>query len=299
MRTFLLMSGPREGWLSCGVTLTIPGPLLSVEDSRIVWETFRVWCKDQGLSAVWRLEVQQRGAMHWHMLCNIPPDWKALPYYPADDSAVLCLLRRAWSKALEKVGPCTGEVQNRDGTTSLLTVSNRAHWIGADAHMVNVQVNDGRGNWLRYLQDHGTKAKQEQIAEGMGKHWGVINRALFLELLPDDVSNLDVKSFNAFLRAYQRLCTPSHKHPASPFGRRLRRRVRFGAMGKTVRFSNPETVKRLVAFYSSWSSSHPLPSRASERREASSELYPDQQSVNQALRVSTHLPKGVYDLSTE
>jgi hypothetical protein len=68
----------------------------------------------------------------------------------------------------------------------------KAHWLavlgprgavrGAADHAARVAVcDDWTGARIRYLHDHASKAKLEQVAVGWGRHWGVIGRGRFDE----------------------------------------------------------------------------------------------------------------------
>ena len=53
---------------------------------------------------------------------------------------------------------------------------------GAADHAARVAVcDDWTGARIRYLHDHASKAKLEQVAVGWGRHWGVIGRGRFEE----------------------------------------------------------------------------------------------------------------------
>jgi len=251
-REFLLFNHiPEDSFSVMGVTLTIPGPVPSVEESKDLWKD---WCNRQqmeGWCLFWRLEVQQRGSMHWHLLCGVP---RIVP----DPQAAL---RKSWMSALERMPvvklkkgdkyPCPGFKG-----AIIYGESTRNDWPFAEKYAVHSELSDAQGgSWKRYLQDHATKAKQEQIAEGIGRHWGVVGRKHFVRREHDGVDKLSDKAFARFLRAYQRLCTPVRRNKRvfkpCPFGKRLGSRVRRGSWGSSVWYSNPDTVKKLVAWAAS------------------------------------------------
>lgn len=284
MREYMLTHDPAQDSILVGATFTIPGKdVLEVHEVSEIW---RHWCREadrSGWGAVWRMEVQKRGAVHWHVLAVIPRRaitwmntvggvpitkkmWLADPRRggspdagPIEDLnltdelglcdssipvvsewqsfAARCVIVKSWHKTLDRSFTPEG-------------VSRRS-LPGAYYFSASATVDDGRGAWLRYLQDHATKSKREQVAEGFGRHWGVIGRKRFVRVLPDYVCKLDSVSYYRFLRAYQRLCTPQLKDgrvqgKQCRFGRRLGRRIRRGSMGRSVWYSNPETVRRLV-----------------------------------------------------
>ena len=134
--------------------------------------------------------------------------------------------------------------------------------MGADKHAVDIQKDEGKGAWLRYLQDHATKSKQEQEAgEGWGRHWGVVGRDKFeRQQAYASLKFSSEKTFSKFLRVYQRLCTPGNwqfikervrktwpKFEGRVFGGRARGwRITRGRHGRSVWFTNPDTVWRLA-----------------------------------------------------
>jgi hypothetical protein len=229
-----------------------------------------------GGCAVWRLEVQKRGALHWHITAGLPSDIRPFTVegdFKKDDlSRVIawsqsvgsdvaieatasglwpnaCLLHELWFKALDTLGGIERPMKSRPDCVEVL--ASRSDWIGANQHAVEVKpLPDVFGSWKRYLQDHNTKSKQEQIAEGFGRHWGIIGRKHFEQVLPDSVADLNLRQYSAFLRSYQRMCTPQRVAPWSVFGRALGHTSRRGRSGRSVYFSNPATVQRLVLWAS-------------------------------------------------
>ena len=74
-----------------------------------------------------------------------------------------------------------------------------------------MQANGSRGAWLRYMQDHASKGKQDQIGVAKGRHWGIIGRKLYSRAVPVSTAELSDSEYFRFLRAYQRLCRPSFR----------------------------------------------------------------------------------------
>ena len=219
-----------------GASMTIPGPSLPATESKELWHD---WCRDierRGWSVVWRMEVQSRGQLHWHCLVYLPP--KVGRGQIAD----------SWWDALRGLGRRVFDPPHRlPSGDEILSVSTLMAMPGADRRSCVTNNNeDGCANWKRYIQDHATKAKQEQIPENMGRHWGVVGRNRFKACEIMRAYEMTAPEYWRFLRAYQRLCTPSFKCDGVPFGRRLGFRIRRGKWGGSVWFSNPSTVERLV-----------------------------------------------------
>ena len=98
---------------------------------------------------------------------------------------------------------------------------------------------------MRYLQDHASKAKQEQIPENIGRHWGVVGRKHFIESAPIVDVSLTDNQYAKVIRAMQRLATPSRPNTGSVFGRSLSYSPTRGRWGHSVWFSNPVTMARM------------------------------------------------------
>ena len=235
MRRFMLENVPPAGFVTVGVTLTIPGP---VQPDSVERDIFKRWAREvqcRGWCAVWRLEVQNRGARHWHVVLSVPAGVHAV---------AICAL---WWDCLKKQGEIvfSPPYSTKNGAREYTSVSSLMALPGAYEHSCDVQSNGSRGAWLRYMQDHASKGKQAQIGVSKGRHWGIVGRALYSLAAPVSTAELSDSEYFRFLRAYQRLCRPSFP-AACVFGRRLGWRPAFGCRGESVRFSRPETVRRLV-----------------------------------------------------
>lgn len=235
MRRFMLEHVPPVGYETVGVTLTIPGPVQPDDVERKIFGRWALQVQKRGWCAVWRLEVQKRGARHWHVILSVPAGVHAV---------AICAV---WWDALKKQGKMvfSPPYTTKNGTIEYISVSSLMALPGAYEHSCNVQADGSRGAWLRYMQDHASKGKQDQIGVAKGRHWGVIGRKLYTRAVPVSIAELTDSEYFRFLRAYQRLCRPSFPAPCV-FGRRLGYRPTFGCRGDSVRFSRPETVRRLV-----------------------------------------------------
>lgn len=223
---------------------------MTVSEMQKLWADFCLEVAHIGYGMIWRAEVQGRGSLHWHCIGITPAGTDPLCF------------KRLWDHQLDKLGAVIADVwikpmgYNKVKITALTSKAPRGAVLatiqaprsalpGADKHSTNIQEEGGAGAWLRYLQDHASKAKQGQIGENIGRHWGVVGRKHWVSLVPDS-DKLTVKQFSYVLRHLQRLSTPSFKCKEADFGRVLGGRNKRGCRGTSVWFSKPETVKRLV-----------------------------------------------------
>ena len=263
MRQWLVTHQPPEGWHQFAVTVTIPGPVMAVPEWRALWDRWRKRIERQEWAAVWRIEIQERGQVHWHLWVTAPPhvvESVTVGQYICGPDWTSGQLRQMWLDCLDgceavhytkKDGsPCAGRLP----TGEWVTWGSRSWWPGAERHAVDVNYGEGeqvRGGWLRYLQDHASKGKQEQIPENVGRHWGVIGKNLWREVVPDFVP-LPGRAWWRFIRAYERLVSGTEYCPSAVFGRRVRRGIKRGRFGRTVTFTRPDTLLRLSRWASAF-----------------------------------------------
>jgi hypothetical protein len=244
LRIFMLQNIAPAGWDTLGVSFTVPGKPLTVKQTKKLWDNFRLSLKREQVGMVWRLEVQQRGAVHWHCITIVPHELQQTPSLTLGGWTEWIVTKK-WFEALDSLGEYTHDkIQNFGFGQSGYFVGLRSYMQGALQHAVDVQEDGGRGAWLRYIQDHASKSKQEQMPVGFGRHWGVIGKRFFQQQKGNTVE-VDTKSYYRFLRMYRRLCTPSYQCPGKPFNRSLGFRPGRGARGVSVWFSKPETVRKL------------------------------------------------------
>lgn len=250
MRAFML-THDAPGCVVVGATFTVPGEVLPLTVAKALWKDWAREAARSGWGAVWRVELQERGALHWHLLVAIGAQELqgklagsrgASRVDPA--SVVLCeyaciLVRRSWHEAVTRLG----EAEHKG-----VVYSTRMAMPGADVHAAVCECNGRRGAWLRYLQDHASKRKQEQVGENIGRHWGVVGRKVFVQVLPDEVCELRQAEYVKLLRVVRRLVRPSVKDDRAPFGRRLGWASKRGAFGRSVWFSSVGTFRSAVAW---------------------------------------------------
>jgi len=255
LRVCLLTHSAPKNWHTFGVTLTVPGPPLSVNEMKQLWDTFRYAIKDYPIGIIWRLETQERGSVHWHLLCICSPSLniqRRSQHGTIDalfqTSQTKHVLRALWLESVYQMGDCFHPAHTIEKKNKIYEIpdynGNRMDIRDAFIHAFHIDEDGGSGSWLRYLQDHASKAKQEQIAVGFGRHWGMIGKRHF-EKLDSQIVDMQPKQYYRFLRSYRRMCTPSYPNPKCVFGRSLGYRPSRGNRGTSVWFSKPQSVKNL------------------------------------------------------
>lgn len=241
MRELLVTTSCPDGWNCFGVSYTIPGPIATDEEQRAMYKNFARGIEKRGWLLVWRLEIQTREAWHWHGLLSMPGTECG-----GDRSLQEVEGMKAWWKALDTMSEVTHTTTSKKGKIYTQGPCKRTALDGAFAHSAQVvSSSNQKATWFRYISDHATKAKQEQIPENVGRHWGVIGRKHLRSLLPQSESLTEKQSYD-YLRARQRLGAGRDKVKGVPFGTRLQKRSLWGSSGRTVRFGNVATEKRLI-----------------------------------------------------
>ena len=246
MRAFLLTQAPPDGWVNASATFTIPGPSMDHQRAKAIFADWAQRANLSGWCAVWRLELQTRGMCHWHVLLSVP-----------GDSVRLSNIVESWHDALRRAGPETFDPPYEQGNALFPRVENRMALFGAADHAATAEWDKG-GVWHRYISDHASKTKQEQAADGVGRHWGIIGRKRYRPAFPDLVATLTDAEYARLRRAYERLATPS-RPAACVFGRKLGWRCKRGRRGAAVCFCRPDTLRRLIEWTVSQPPPHPRP----------------------------------------
>ena len=234
-----------------GVTLTIPGEPITPEDWKRAFKQLTTRCARSNVGLVWRLELQQRGQPHIHCIATTPRFEESVTASTLP-AFVQFWWWETWSKILNSAFPeCAGLV-DLDGKYVQASKAPRSLLAGARQHAVCVEADTGGGLWWRYLCDHTTKSKQEQVHTWHGfRHWGVIGRKRFREVEPETLRI----SRSIFVRVYRWLRAASRRRVRDDrcvFGSRLVASPRRHSGGRAVWFGiSPEIVTRLVGLASS------------------------------------------------
>jgi len=223
MREFMLSNQMPGDFTVCACTYTIPGHNLPLHETKRLWHIFQTYARRLGVCAVWRVEIQKRGQLHWHAIAGAQGESKD----------VVALLTELWHRTLRAMGDINGK--------------NLMDWKGAKKNSADVQpYKDGSAAWKRYLHDHTTKSKQEQVPENIGRHWGVIGKKMFSDVGPEQSIDLDWKVYCKVVRSYNRLCTPYVRHDGAMFNKRRGYTTKRGKIGSSVYFCRPDTMSRLI-----------------------------------------------------
>lgn len=240
LRMALLTLAAPDGWVVAGATFTIPGPVVPHEEAKRIWAWFCMSLLRSGRGMIWRLELQKRGMLHWHALLIAP------------DIISLQRTHSLWAEAVGRLGPFEPAEpyygENGNWSKGYTFCGSRMSLPGAFLHASVIDSGGAEasaGAWLRYLQDHASKNKQEQTPTDVGRHWGIVGRAFFVLRIPIKCDKLSTKQYSMVRRAYERLATP-HRKADCAFGNRLGWGVKRGRRGRAVCFVNPSTVARMI-----------------------------------------------------
>lgn len=280
MRDAILDSAAPSGYEVYAVTLTVPGTTpFTPEETKDAWVLMRKKLHRLGDCGFWRLEVQKRGAVHWHLLlCTaagasapaiIRRAWlevlsrfaclTAVSQYQAgyvlehtdSDSSEYYRREYEWAKHLDLAMSCGLSLEYKDVKKDHVQMMGvdleRNLIVGAQEHACDVQVSDNHAGWHRYMMDHCTKAKQEQVLTFTGmRHWGFINKK---KLIPAECcrEKLTYEESITLLRIISKWSRPRIR-AACCFGSRLGFRTSRGRRGASVWFGNPDLYERIIAF---------------------------------------------------
>lgn len=227
MRELMLTHEAPAGWYTCGPSFTIPGPILPMEESKGLWKWFCREVERAGWGMIWRIEIQARGAHHWHCIMIQPVG------HPAD-------IMMLWMEALRTLPECDHQSKSGQWCRGLRTALPGAH-----QHAVHISGEGDRGAWMRYLQDHASKGKQEQIPENIGRHWGIVGKKHFVKRESLHLELTD-REYARVVRWMRRLATPIRPNPSAPFGKSLSYSPRRGMYGQSVWYTDPITTARFA-----------------------------------------------------
>ena len=146
-----------------GVTLTIPGESITPEDWKRAFKQLTTRCARSNVGLVWRLELQQRGQPHIHCIATTPRFVGESVTASTLPAFVGFWWWETWSKILDSAFPECAGIVDLDGEYVQASKAPRSLLAGARLHAVRIEADTGGGLWWRYLCDHTTKSKQEQV----------------------------------------------------------------------------------------------------------------------------------------
>jgi hypothetical protein len=220
-----------EGFLNYSLTLTVPGPVLTPKEYKTLFDAFARALGRKSALAVWRCEVQKRGALHWHFIVSLQS---------ASDAPMIYEL---WWESIHDLGAFENHV-NAKG--EVVSGTSRMALKGAHGCSVKLEAERGGDCWWRYLCDHASKSKQEQVGENIGRHWGVIGRKWAVPAFSEVACRLSDRQAVLLDRFLRRLRTPRVKEERSPFGYRLGWAPKMSRFGRSDYFGHQSAVKRYL-----------------------------------------------------
>lgn len=232
-RRFLMDYREPQGWFNYSLTLTVPGPLLAPSGYKELWRRFymRLSASRIPFLMVWRAEVQKRGALHWHCILSLQEESYKNVFF------------LKWWDCISDLGAFEGHVLK---SGDVISGSSRMALSGAHGHSVDLQPEKDGDCWWRYLCDHASKAKQEQIGQDIGRHWGIVGRKYAVPSVSDFVCRLSDDQAVKLDRFLRRLRTPRVKNERDPFGFSLGWSPKMSRYGRSDYFGHQSSVKRFL-----------------------------------------------------
>lgn len=260
LRNWLLVNQP-VGGVCIAATFTVPGVPISPDDWRKLMQTFANRLIRAKVGLVWRLELQKRGQPHLHCLAVPAPHprirrrrARGVEDVHLPSQNVGAWLRWTWLELIDTLPQSPGRVFVEGlGVVECVSAS-RSSLVGAREYAVDLSEDKG-DRWYRYLCDHTTKSKQEQVHTWSGfRHWGIIYRPAFVEVAPSEDVRLHRRQFAAVYRQLRKLSRRRIHDSRCPFGSRRAASPRRSCGGSAVWFGvSPALTLRLL----DWASNIP------------------------------------------
>jgi len=284
MREFLMTNRIPDGYDAYSVTLTIPGPVMEPKDCKTLFNRYSTALNRLDACSVWRIELQKRGQLHWHLMVGLPKKREVLQYntewitdlckgpyselFPLDWLSSIHRKERGpavWQRAFFEDGNWINAARLHSLWYRMLSnlpmVDNeqrgritRDQWPHAHDYASIVEpMRENDAAWFRYLNDHTTKLKQEQIPENIGRHWGKVGGKHFVQVEPQTYE-LTPGQYYRMLRWYNRLAQGMRQEPKAPFGSKKGTKRQRGKIGTYYAFADPKTCHRLAQHAASFPS---------------------------------------------
>lgn len=254
-RQELITHRPKDGNIIANLTLTVPGSPLTIEEKNKVFNlALRYYFKKMGWGAYWRMEMQRMicqpsglRRVHWHLILSMgfdqfPGDFRTVDRVTAA-GFVRHLISQEWLRILDSLGD-DEHVTNR----GRMHICPRSRLPGAFRNAVHVDLSDTpQGRWLRYLADHASKKKSEQMARGYGRVWGFIGDRAAFEDVPGIIGpDMTERQELVFLHRLRRMMLRWIHDPRAPFGFRRGYENPAGEWGTSYWFGNTADIQRLA-----------------------------------------------------
>lgn len=229
LREFMLTNTAPDGYTTHQSTFTIPGSIIDYKTASQLWDNFQKnYISRKGIGMIWRKEIQKRGQYHWHTIIIAPGNISS------------SYIMNAWFTCINNLGIDTHKTNKGEILTGFRMTFPLAYQKSVDISTCNDKNNS---IWYRYMQDHASKSKHNQIPD-KGRHWGVVNRKLFLKATVLNDYKLSPGQQQKVKRFVQKMYKPSIK------GKKIKKLNR-GNLGKSVWFSEKsklDAVKRYIEY---------------------------------------------------
>lgn len=213
LREALAMSHTVTPSVPFGFCFTIPGDILTPEQTREVWELWRknyLTRKYSDCAFIWRIELQQRKQAHWH----------AVGYMSMRDEKLESLKVPPHNIAI-----CKAQQLSADWFTFISHKVGK-NWSdktakGALFCACNVKPLSGvEGvNIIGYLADHTSKHKEQQLG-WQGRQWGIVNKGLLSDS-PSESVEIPLEVHKKACRGFRRLQERLRKYGGKYTGARI------------------------------------------------------------------------------
>lgn len=188
-----------ERGLTWDVTFTLPGWKVCDRVAKAAWAAWSLQAAKDGWGAIWRMEQQQRGALHWHMVLGTP--WTSETCTISRLKAEEERIRESWIGAEERAGVFRQPDAERAGGGARTA---GAHDLGAHRYCqrIALEADQEQGRWMKYLAAHAMK-DTHQVAHGRGRHWGIVGRKHWTVAAPLAAATLTAEEWAAIVTDWQ------------------------------------------------------------------------------------------------
>ena len=196
-----------------GFCFTIPGEVLTADETRNIWHRWRVdylQRKYSDCAFIWRIELQQRKQAHWHVvgymsMCDEKLESLKVPPHNIAVIKAQQLAEDWYSFISQKVGKNWSE---KTAKGAVFCSCNVKPLVGVDG--VNI---------VGYLADHTSKHKEQQLG-WKGRQWGIVNKGLLSDS-PSESIEIPLEVHKRACRGFRRLQERLRKRGGKYTGARI------------------------------------------------------------------------------